>query len=47
MLLPDEFREYFHLDQAPQWWGSGLIFIAWATVLGLIGWLVARRRDIT
>lgn len=42
----DEFRDFFHLGATP-WWGSGLIFAGWAVVLGMVGWLVARRRDIT
>lgn len=42
-----EARDFFNLDTAPQWWGSGLIFVGWAVVLGTIGWLIARKRDIT
>jgi ABC-type transport system involved in multi-copper enzyme maturation permease subunit len=40
-------REVFGLGHSPQWWGSAIIFAAWAAVLGLAGYLVAKRRDIT
>jgi ABC-type transport system involved in multi-copper enzyme maturation permease subunit len=40
-------RTVLLLKHAPDWWANGLIFAAWALVLGLAGWLVARRRDIT
>jgi ABC-2 type transport system permease protein len=40
-------REVFGLGYSPQWWGSALIFAAWAAVLGLAGYLVAKQRDIT
>jgi ABC-2 type transport system permease protein len=43
----DEIREFFNLDEAPVWWASGLIFIGYALVIGLVGWLVAKKRDIT
>ncbi|MFC0109810.1 ABC transporter permease subunit [Kibdelosporangium aridum] len=43
----DEIREVLGMTYAPPWWGSGLIFVAYAVALGLAGWLVARRRDIT
>jgi ABC-2 type transport system permease protein len=31
---------------APTWWQSGLIVLGWAVVFMLVGWLVAKRRDI-
>lgn len=40
-------RTVLLLKHAPDWWANGLIFAAWALVLGIIGWLVGRRRDIT
>ncbi|ALG13533.1 ABC transporter permease [Kibdelosporangium phytohabitans] len=43
----EELREFLNMTHSPQWWVSALIFIAWAVALGLAGWLVARRRDIT
>lgn len=43
----EEVRGFLNLDGAPPWWGSMLIFVAWAAVLGTAGWAVARRRDIT
>jgi ABC-2 type transport system permease protein len=45
--LDAELRSLLGLDYSPAWWVSGLIFAAYALVLGMIGWLVARRRDIT
>lgn len=43
----DELREMLGLTYSPEWWVSGLIFTGYAVLLGLIGWQVARRRDIT
>lgn len=43
----EKIREFFNLDSAPIWWASGLIFIGYALVVGLVGWLVAKNRDIT
>jgi ABC-type transport system involved in multi-copper enzyme maturation permease subunit len=40
-------RDLFGLGNSPVWWGSALIFAAWAAVLGLAGYLVAKQRDIT
>ncbi|MCE7006140.1 ABC transporter permease subunit [Kibdelosporangium philippinense] len=43
----DEVRSILGMTYAPPWWGSGLIFVVYALALGMAGWLVARRRDIT
>ncbi|CAM3854959.1 ABC transporter permease [Kibdelosporangium persicum] len=43
----EDLREFLSLTDSPQWWVSGLIFVGYAVALGLAGWLVARRRDIT
>ncbi|TDP93907.1 ABC transporter permease [Labedaea rhizosphaerae] len=40
-------RTVLLLNHVPDWWTNGVIFAVWALVLGIIGWLVARRRDIT
>nr|WP_042195404.1 ABC transporter permease subunit [Kibdelosporangium sp. MJ126-NF4]CEL21986.1 Putative ABC transport system membrane protein [Kibdelosporangium sp. MJ126-NF4]CTQ92766.1 Putative ABC transport system membrane protein [Kibdelosporangium sp. MJ126-NF4] len=42
-----EIQDLLNLNNSPQWWASGLIFVAYAVALGMAGWLVARRRDIT
>lgn len=42
-----QLRDFFGLADSPSWWGSGLLFVAWTTVFGLAGHLIARRRDIT
>jgi ABC-2 type transport system permease protein len=31
---------------APTWWESGLVILGWAVVFLIVGWLVAKRRDI-
>jgi ABC-type transport system involved in multi-copper enzyme maturation permease subunit len=31
----------------PQWWATGLVFVAYAIVFILAGWMVSRRRDIS
>jgi ABC-type transport system involved in multi-copper enzyme maturation permease subunit len=40
-------RDFLNLGFSPQWWVSGLIFATYAVLLGMAGWIVARRRDIT
>ena len=45
--MMEEFRIVFGLTYSPEWWGSGLIFAAYAILIGMIGWIVARNRDIT
>ncbi|MEV4319183.1 ABC transporter permease [Actinocrispum sp. NPDC049592] len=41
------FEELLGLTYSPEWWGSLLVFAAWAGAFGLAGYLVAKRRDIT
>jgi ABC-2 type transport system permease protein len=45
--LNEEFRSVFGLTYSPDWWSSGLIFAGYAVLIGMIGWIVARNRDIT
>jgi ABC-2 type transport system permease protein len=42
-----EFQEVFGLTDSPSWWGSGLIFVLYVAVFAVVGYLVARQRDIT
>ncbi|MET0236517.1 MAG: ABC transporter permease subunit [Kibdelosporangium sp.] len=42
-----EFQQFFGLSESPQWWVSGLIFVLYGAVIGVVGYLVARQRDIT
>jgi ABC-type transport system involved in multi-copper enzyme maturation permease subunit len=42
-----EFQEFFGLSSSPEWWVSGLIFVLYALAISIVGYAVARRRDIT
>ncbi|GDY32208.1 hypothetical protein GTS_38410 [Gandjariella thermophila] len=42
-----QLKDLLTLADTPPWWGSALVFAAYALVLGLAGWVVARERDIT
>lgn len=43
----DTIREFLNLDSAPAWWASMLIFLGWAGLFGVSGWLIAKQRDVS
>ncbi|MFD1047037.1 hypothetical protein ACFQ1S_16530 [Kibdelosporangium lantanae] len=45
--MDSQLRELFGLQYSPAWWASGLVFVGWTAVFGIVGHLTARRRDIT
>jgi ABC-2 type transport system permease protein len=42
-----QLKDLLALSNTPPWWGSALVFACYALVIGLLGWAVARERDIT
>lgn len=42
-----QLKDLLALADTPPWWGSTLVFAGYAVILGVLGWLVARERDIT
>jgi ABC-2 type transport system permease protein len=45
--MDHQLRSLLGLEYSPAWWVSALVFAGYAVVLGTVGWLVAKRRDIT
>ncbi|HEX3782951.1 MAG TPA: ABC transporter permease [Pseudonocardiaceae bacterium] len=43
----DQARNALDATGLPDWWVSGLAFLAWTAVFCLIGWAISRRRDVT
>ncbi len=43
----DQARTALDAAGLPDWWVSGLVFIAWTALFCLIGWAISRRRDVT
>jgi hypothetical protein len=43
----DQIKEVLSAADLPQWWLTGLVFIAYTMVFCLIGWAVSRQRNIT
>ena len=43
----DAIKEILSAADLPQWWLTGLVFVAYTMVFCLIGWAVSRQRNIT
>jgi hypothetical protein len=40
-------KDSLNAADLPQWWLTGLVFVAYTAVFCLIGWAVSRRRNVT
>ncbi|HEX4223697.1 MAG TPA: hypothetical protein VHZ97_15125 [Pseudonocardiaceae bacterium] len=43
----DQIKQALSAADVPQWWVTGLVFLAYAVVFCLLGWAVSRKRNIT
>lgn len=43
----DMIKDSLNAAELPQWWVTGLVFLAYTAVFCLIGWAVSRRRNVT